>query len=108
MIDERILLIIIPAVLFWCFKIQSHRRRSIQSNRMKVARIVALLAGSNTQYVDPRAFGFQLGDLSMIFWYIVLVLSGVNYLTANAYVFGILLGAITGLLLQAILRIFAH
>lgn len=108
MVDERILLIIIPAVLFWCLKIPSHRKRSFQSSRMKVARIVALLAGSKTEYVDARAFGFQLGDLSMIFWYIILVLSNVNYLAANAYVFGILLGAMTGLLLQTILKIFAR
>lgn len=108
MIDERILLIIIPAVFFWCLKIPSHRRKSIESGRMKVVRIIALLAGSKTQYVDQRAFSFQLGDLSMTFWYIILVLSNVNYLAANAYVFGILLGAMTGLLLQTILKTFAR
>ena len=107
MIDERIFLIILPAIFLWCITIPSHRTRFIKSDKINVGHAVAFLAGSRTNLVSRQTFGLQLGYLSMIFWYIILRISNFNYLITNAYVFSILLGAITGLILQRVLKLFS-
>ena len=107
MIDGRIILVIAPVIILWCTMISGHRATIFKSDKVTVGRIIATLAGSRTRQVDRRTFGLQLGDLSIILWYIILRFSGIEYFVENAYVFAVLSGAITGLILQRILKLFS-
>ena len=59
------------AVFFWLFSVPSHRTRW-QSNKIKVWRILAMVAGSRDEWVDWRSFSFQLGYASLVVWYLAL------------------------------------
>ena len=48
----------------------------------------------------------QLGYLSIVLWYILLVLSNDLYLSTNAFVLGVIAGVLTGLLLQQIATVY--
>ena len=104
-IDERVLLMLIPAIVLWCTAIPEHRVCPVASRTVHVGRLVAALAGSKSNQVEARAFGRQLGYLSMIAWYLVLSTSSADYLSDNAYVFGVWLGIATGLALGKIFHI---
>lgn len=108
MIDERVLLMLIPVIVLWCTSIPEHRIRPAASRRVHVGRLIAALAGSKSNQVEARAFGRQLGYLSMIAWYLVLSTSSANYLSDNAFVFGVWLGIATGLALGKIFHIFVR
>ena len=97
------LFIVVPAVGLWCLMASSHRRPNIRK-RVHINRGVARLAGSKTSWVDRRAFATQVGYMSMIFWYLLAKVSGVVYFTENAFVLSILMGALTILLSERLLR----
>lgn len=96
MIDVRIVLIIIPSLLFWLLFFPSHRHANGR-DAVRVNSNLAFFAGSRSQTVSPNALAAQIGALSMIPWYIIFVLVGTSYMVSNAYVLSVLLGGITTL-----------
>lgn len=95
MIDVRIMLVAVPSIVLWCTVIPSHRISNGTTRRITIGRPFAVLAGSKSNQVNARAFGRQLGYLSIIAWYLLLVFSDSGYLSANAYVYAVLLGSLT-------------
>ena len=104
MLDGRFALVSIYAVVLWCLMIPSHRLGISGSQKIRVARLLAFLAGSKTDQVSSKALGWQLGFASIILWYTILVFFGNSYLRSNAFVFSILLGGLTGLVVSEIMR----
>lgn len=105
MIDQRIFLIVVPAIFFGVLMFPSHRN-SNPKGKLRVNRIIAFCAGSNNEWIDLRAFAFQIGYLSMILWYILFVTSGVEYLQTNAFVLCVVSGAFCIILLRRLFMIF--
>ncbi|MEM7132358.1 MAG: hypothetical protein AAF702_39005 [Chloroflexota bacterium] len=104
-IDERIFLVIAPALILWLIMMPSQRNTHGDDYKLYVGRIVAQLAGSKTDIVNGRIFALQLGDASMIIWYVAFRISASHYLADNAYFLSILAGGLSGLILQKILRL---
>ena len=102
MFSLRDFFIVVPAVGLWCLMASSHRRPNIQK-RVHINRGIARLAGSKTPWVDQRAFATQVGYMSMILWYILAKVSGIVYLTENAFVLSILMGGVTILIFERLL-----
>mgnify|MGYP000073250403 CR=1 FL=1 len=105
MIDGRVFILLFLVALLWCFSVFSSRVVLSKSDRINVGAVLGRLTGSRTRTVDRKVFGLQLGYLSIIFWYLALVKSTINYFADNAFVLSILLGVISGLLVQQILRL---
>lgn len=102
MIDERIFLLMIPVIFFWILMSASHRSKYIQ-HKLRLPRILALIAGSKTEWVDKRAYAFQLGDISTILLYVLMMTSNIDYLYTNAFALSIVVGALIALMLQKLL-----
>ena len=102
--NQRDFIIVIPVLFFWCLMMSSHQK-TVYHEKIHVGRLIARLAGSKTDQVSLKAFATQLGYLSMILWYIVFRYSGIAYFSNSALVFSILLGGITILVSQVLLRL---
>lgn len=98
------LVLVIPVLILWAMHAPSHYANPSVGRRIRVGRPLALLGGSRSEYVNAYAFGWQLGALSIIMWYVGLWMSGENYWQQNAYVFSILLGTATGWVAQKVLQ----
>ncbi|HRW10133.1 MAG TPA: hypothetical protein P5121_33750 [Caldilineaceae bacterium] len=102
--DGRIVVLIIPVLILWAMRVPSHYANPSVGRRIRIGRALALLGGSRSAHVNAYAFGWQLGNLSIIVWYVGLWMSGENYWQQNAYVFSILLGTATGWIAQKVLQ----
>ncbi len=98
------LVLVLPVFILWAMRVPRHYANPSLGRRIRVGRLLALLGGSRTGHVNAYAFGWQLGDMSIIVWYVGLWMSGGNYWQQNAYVFSILLDTATGWVAQKVLR----
>lgn len=102
MLDARILLILVPIVLFWLLMGFNHRRPGPE-RRLRVKRLIAYLAGSNNEWVSLSALATQLGFLSMLGWYILFATSDIEYLQNNAFALSVVVGGISILVFRRLL-----
>lgn len=106
MIDERIVVILIPVIFFWFLMFPQHRK-SNSKDRLRVNRIIAFCAGSQNEMVNTRAFSFQIGYLTVLLSYFLFVFSGNSYFQKNAAFFCAVTGMVCGILSYKLFSFFS-
>jgi len=97
----RFVFVAILGVFWWAVFLPSHRYSNLR-HKIRVHRFVAVIAGSRTEFVNGKAFAFQIGFLSMVLWDILLSSLGVSN-----FAYSVWLGYLTMFLLQRIFRSYA-
>ena len=80
--------------------IPAQRHVDMRADRIRIGKVIGRLAGSKTDMVSATLFAYQLGSLSMVLWYVLLIISGDRYLQENAYVLAIFLGIAAGFIFR--------
>lgn len=104
MIVQRMLaLVVVPVFIFYFVYALNHRTLSVKGDpTLNVGRLIGRLAGSPNKFVHASAFGMQLGCVSIILWYLLMIDSNIEYIKDNAYVASLIFGVFTGLIFAKI------
>jgi hypothetical protein len=70
--DGRLWIFLIISLFFWGLYIPNHRNSGM-SNKIRVPRILAMVAGSRDEYVNWRSLSFQLGSAVFFLSHLVLL-----------------------------------
>lgn len=89
MFEPRLVIVLCISIFFWVVFIPDHRK-ALYFNRVRVGHILAIIVGSKDEWVNWRSLSFQLGSLSLLLWYVLFTILGLNQNLAVLLLFELL------------------